>query len=110
MGDVLNSLCFVETSNFILIRGKYNRYCIGNILLSLLSFLFLGITGERQMILVRSGNEPAYWQEEIIPVYVEKNYKIAFEAETGDSGKTYIALDDVSLTPVSSEQFKIVDD
>lgn len=53
----------------------------------------------RILVLSRRSNGPAYWQEEIIQVYSKENYYVLFEAETGESPKTYIALDDVSFTP-----------
>ncbi|KAK7072099.1 hypothetical protein SK128_009911, partial [Halocaridina rubra] len=57
------------------------------------------LTDQRTLVLSRTGNGPAYWQEEIIRVYSSTNYFVLFEAETGASSKTYIALDDVSFTP-----------
>lgn len=40
--------------------------------------------------------------ERIIVVNMELDYFVMFEAETGTSKHTYIALDDVSLTHVSA--------
>lgn len=52
------------------------------------------------MVSVRSGNQVKNWLEEIILVEADEDFHIVFEAETGTSQDTYIALDDVSLTPV----------
>ncbi|XP_070000024.1 MAM and LDL-receptor class A domain-containing protein 1-like [Penaeus vannamei] len=55
--------------------------------------------GERLVVSVRSGNQVKNWLEEIILVEADEDFHIVFEAETGTSQDTYIALDDVSLTP-----------
>ncbi|XP_063596764.1 MAM and LDL-receptor class A domain-containing protein 1-like [Penaeus indicus] len=55
--------------------------------------------GERLVVSVRSGNQEKNWLEEIILVEADEDFHVVFEAETGTSQDTYIALDDVSFTP-----------
>lgn len=55
--------------------------------------------------MIRSGNREARWLEEAVKVVSNSSYRLVFEAETGDPHKTYIALDDFSITPVTVSHF-----
>lgn len=57
--------------------------------------------GQRYPAASISGNLDAEWQEEVVPIVLDRSFIVLFEAETGTSQHTYIALDDVSFTPVS---------
>lgn len=48
-----------------------------------------------------SGNHNSQWVELVILVYMTNDYFVMFEAETGTSHHTYIAIDDVSFARVS---------
>lgn len=55
-----------------------------------------------------SGNHDPFWEEEIVPINMDREYYVFFEAETGTSKHTYIALDDVSFTPVSAFKYTVL--
>lgn len=58
--------------------------------------------GQRLTAAAISGNREDNWIEQIVPITMDREYYVYFEAETGTSKHTYIALDDVSFTPVST--------
>lgn len=56
---------------------------------------------KRYLVASVSGNYDDEWVELIILVNMDVEYFVMFEAETGTSEHTYIAIDDVSFTYVS---------
>ncbi|CAL4124080.1 unnamed protein product, partial [Meganyctiphanes norvegica] len=57
------------------------------------------LAGHRLMAASHTVNEQPLWIENIVRVNSPSNYSVIFEAETGASKQTYVALDDVSFTP-----------
>ncbi|XP_045625135.2 MAM and LDL-receptor class A domain-containing protein 2 [Procambarus clarkii] len=55
-------------------------------------------SGRRRLLMSHSGNYEAKWLEEVLLVSSSDSFYLIFEGETGDPFKTYIALDDISLT------------
>ncbi|KAG0713087.1 MAM and LDL-receptor class A domain-containing protein 1 [Chionoecetes opilio] len=55
--------------------------------------------GHRYPLLIRSGNYMDKWLQEVVVVSSGSPFYLLFEGETGDPFQTYIALDDVSVTP-----------
>ncbi|MPC07725.1 MAM and LDL-receptor class A domain-containing protein 1 [Portunus trituberculatus] len=53
----------------------------------------------RYPVASESGNHEEGWKEVVILVNMKDSFVVMFEAETGTSEHTYIALDDVSFTP-----------
>nr|XP_053646985.1 MAM and LDL-receptor class A domain-containing protein 1-like [Cherax quadricarinatus] len=56
-------------------------------------------SGQRITAVSISGNYDALWRTKVVLINMDKSYTVFFEAETGMSKYTYIALDDVSFTP-----------
>ena len=56
---------------------------------------------QRYSVATMSGNHDKQWMEVVILVNMDNKYFVMFEAETGTSKHTYIAIDDVSFTLVS---------
>lgn len=50
-------------------------------------------------LLLRSGEQGAYWQEIVLPLNYSSDFQIIFEAKVGDSFLGDIAIDDISFTP-----------
>lgn len=48
----------------------------------------------------RSSNYEASWQEVVALVSSDSPFRLVFQAELGNANQSYIAMDDVSLTPV----------
>lgn len=49
----------------------------------------------------RSGNEPDFWQLTFVDISIYDPYKITLEGVRGSTNRDNIALDDISLLPVS---------
>lgn len=57
-------------------------------------------SGGRWVAASRSSNYEASWQEVVALVSSDSPFRLVFQAELGNANQSYIAMDDVSLTPV----------